>query len=174
MSSFTPNFDVIATSSPQWFLPPRLGQRCQLSVFDSDSQSGEVFGSTGALSYPIGARIQVITDSKTSFSFLINDIIDGKPALKLYDDSLRLNRVYDGYHHWCTSSDLKSSYCTDFYKSHLLGGYGYPSPSYYRTSNQSFYRYSDSIVKLCLDNSTHNILVHVSDVVPILQAFKST
>ena len=168
LNCFTPDYNLIATSSSQWFLPPRLGQRCQLSVFNHQSQSGDVFGSTGAVNYPIGARLQVFNNSHTSFSLVLNDIIDGKPLLCLYNHSLSSPRLYHGYHHWCTSSDLKHSYCTDFYKSHLLGGYGYPSPSFYRNNNQSFYHYSDSIVRLCLETGNHNTLVAISDVVPLI------
>lgn len=170
LSCFTPEYDLIATSSSHWFLPPRLGQRCQLSVFNPHSQSGDVFGSTGAINYPVGARLQVINKSQTSFSLLLNDIIDGKPILCVYDDTFGSPRLYHGYHHWCTSSDLNYSYCTDFYKSHLLGGYGYPSPSYYRNNSHSFYQYSDSIVRLNLETGKHDTLVALSDVLPFISS----
>jgi len=158
---------LICTGSSQWNKPPRLGEKADIIVFDPIQQEGVKIGSTHAVNYPIGSRIQVLTNTTDDYSLVINDVVNGLPILRVYNSKHIIKNEFSGYHHWCTSRDHKYSFCTDFYRSHALGGYGYIAPNSYHNKNKH-YKYQDAIVRLEHSSGTHNIIATKTDVDSLL------
>jgi hypothetical protein len=153
LNPFQPNSNVVlCTGSANWAKPPRLGEVADLVAFDALNQTGSVVGHTMAVNYPVGARPQCVDRHGQPF-YLVNNIANGLPCIDIYDSVFaRISRL-DGFHHWCTTSDMSYSYCLDFHQTQILGGYGYIfSPT---RDSSNLYEYPKSVSAFCHRSGSH-------------------